>query len=170
MHQTSGCPRSQAHYLPGERHGTKFLDAPLEDPGKIWNSADLRPYQTHHLNLTGCFPHSYIITVTYACRFSLNWSSPKIVSWGVVGQLAPQLQSTSGSPLAGGVLTILRKGCNPTKRLLLVMAHQPGQEVPRLFKRMHLFLPEKNHIKSLPLINAARFRVPTPTQMLHILF
>lgn len=33
-YQIWGCPRSQAHSLPGERHGTKFLDIPLEDPGK----------------------------------------------------------------------------------------------------------------------------------------
>lgn len=52
----------------------------------IWNSAG--SYQTHQLHLNGCFPDSYIITIAYACRFSLNCCSPKFISQGIVGQLA----------------------------------------------------------------------------------
>lgn len=71
------------------------------------------------------------------------------------------------------MLTIFKKGCNPTECLPLVTAHQPGQGAPRLFKGMHLFSAREKKKITLSLhlsLMAVRFRVLISIQMLHILF
>lgn len=57
------------------------------------------------------------------------------------------------------MLTIFKKSCNPTECLPLVIAHQPRQDVPRLFKGMHLFSAKENPTKSLCHINSCQIQV-----------
>lgn len=78
---------------------------------------------------------------------------------GVVGQLAPLAESTSGSNLIGCMLTFVKKCCKPTECLLLVTAHQPQQKVLRLFKGIHLFSAAENPTKPLPCSNGCQIHV-----------
>lgn len=148
-----GCPRSQVHSFSERGHGTHFLNSSLEDPGEIWNSAgsNMLPYFKW-------MPSRFLIH-HHCIWLQILSEATKLNIQGVVGQLAPLAESTSGSNLIGCMLTFFKECCKPTECLLLVTAHQPQQGVLRLFKGIHLFSAAENPTKPLPCSNGCQIHV-----------